>query len=56
MKRERYPKLPLQAHFFPMTSHAFLQEGRANSCLRCNLHVRQPMGVASLKVRTGGGG
>ena len=55
IKRERLRKLPLQAHFFPITSHAFLQEegGEKDECMRCYLHTRQPMGVASLKVREG---
>uniref|UniRef100_A0A0R3RZZ4 Alpha-mannosidase n=1 Tax=Elaeophora elaphi TaxID=1147741 RepID=A0A0R3RZZ4_9BILA len=44
VKRRRFRKLPLQAHFFPMASSAFIED----ETLRMTLLTAQPLGVANL--------
>ena len=44
-RRERWDQLPLQAHFYPMPSMAFIEDTTA----RITLATRQPLGVASLE-------
>ena len=45
IKRKRYEKLPLQAHFYPMPASAFIE----NDQQRLSLLGRQALGVASLQ-------
>jgi alpha-mannosidase II len=45
IRRRRFDKLPIQAHFFPMPSAAYI-EGISR---RLSLFSQQPGGVASLK-------
>ncbi|EJD74390.1 glycosyl hydrolase family 38 protein [Loa loa] len=44
VKRRRFKQLPLQAHFFPMSSSAFMED----ETLRMTLLSAQPSGVANL--------
>ena len=44
-RRERFDKLPLQAHFYPMPTMAYIEDDSA----RLTLASGQPLGVASLK-------
>jgi len=44
-RRERFDKLPLQAHFYPMPTMAYIEDNTA----RLTLASGQPLGVASLK-------
>lgn len=44
VKRRRLKQLPLQAHFFPMPSSAFIED----ETLRMTLLSAQPSGVANL--------
>ncbi|VBB29288.1 unnamed protein product [Acanthocheilonema viteae] len=44
VKRRRFKQLPLQAHFFPMSSSAFIED----DTLRMTLLSAQPSGVANL--------
>ncbi|VDN35434.1 unnamed protein product [Gongylonema pulchrum] len=44
IKRRRFEKLPLQAHFYPMSASAFIED----KSLRMTLLTAQPLGVASL--------
>lgn len=45
IKRKRFEKLPIQAHFYPMPSSAYIE----NDLRRITLLGRQALGVASLK-------
>lgn len=44
-RRERWDKLPLQAHFYPMPTVAYIED----SSTRITVATKQPLGVASLK-------
>jgi alpha-mannosidase II len=46
IRRKRFDKLPLQAHFYPMTTAAFLDSNQK----RLTLLGRQALGVASLNT------
>ena len=43
-RRERWEKLPLQAHFYPMPTMAYIEDESA----RVTVASKQPLGVASL--------
>ena len=43
-RRERWDKLPLQAHFYPMPTMAYIED----EAVRVTVASRQPLGVASL--------
>ena len=45
IKRERFSKLPLQAHFYPMPASGFIENDKS----RLSLLGRQALGIASLK-------
>uniref|UniRef100_A0A914I3C6 Alpha-mannosidase n=1 Tax=Globodera rostochiensis TaxID=31243 RepID=A0A914I3C6_GLORO len=45
IRRRRQPQLPLQAHFYPMASAAFIEDTR----IRLTLLGRQALGVANLQ-------
>ncbi|KAK6034226.1 glycosyl hydrolase family 38 protein [Cooperia oncophora] len=44
-RRRQLDKLPLQAHFYPMPSAAYIED----TSTRLSLHGNQPLGVSSLK-------
>lgn len=46
IRRKRFDKLPIQAHFYPMTTAAFID----SNSKRLTLLARQSLGVASLDV------
>eukprot|EP00271_Cylindrocystis_brebissonii_P002818 TRINITY_DN1359_c0_g2_i1.p1 TRINITY_DN1359_c0_g2~~TRINITY_DN1359_c0_g2_i1.p1 ORF type:complete len:734 (-),score=64.64 TRINITY_DN1359_c0_g2_i1:844-2757(-) len=46
-RREYYPKIPVQGHFYPMPQLAFLHEEGGGT--RFSVHTRQAVGVASLQ-------
>ncbi|KAK6018611.1 glycosyl hydrolase family 38 protein [Ostertagia ostertagi] len=45
-RRRQLDKLPLQAHFYPMPSAAYIED----TSTRLSLHGNQPLGVSSLKA------
>ncbi|KAK6018266.1 glycosyl hydrolase family 38 protein [Ostertagia ostertagi] len=46
LSRRQLDKLPLQAHFYPMPSAAYIEDTSS----RLSLHGNQPLGVSSLKA------